>query len=208
VWSTAPYLQNNAVGPFSEEPSVEARMKVFDESIHQMLWPDTRAKDSRIGAKIPGPSFIQRTTARSYIKVPVDYLPDFLGDMGEGYVWLHKILPFIFTAEGDVQIGPIPKGTPVALLSNLQLLSESARPEDDVAHKAKLLALLLKLKKDLKSLPANASDEEAEKVFGNALPDLLKLSKCPDYIINKGHYFGTNLSDDDKNALIEFLKTF
>jgi hypothetical protein len=43
------------------------------------------------------------------------------------------------------------------------------------------------------------------------------LSKCPDFVVNRGHYFGTSyfqekdepgLSDDDKWALIEFLKTF
>ena len=47
---------------------------------------------------------------------------------------------------------------------------------------------------------------------------LLELSKCNDFVVNRGHYFGTNylnkdenepgLSDDDKLALIEFLKTF
>ena len=51
---------------------------------------------------------------------------------------------------------------------------------------------------------------------------LFKLSKCPDYVVNRGHYFGTDLletkldvtkrepglSDKDKRALIEFLKTF
>ena len=47
------------------------------------------------------------------------------------------------------------------------------------------------------------------------LSDLIKVSKCPDYVVNKGHYFGTNffkeeppLSDDDKRALIHLLKTF
>jgi len=52
------------------------------------------------------------------------------------------------------------------------------------------------------------------------------LSKCPDLVVNRGHYFGTDfiepgenreqaisdrgpgLSDSDKRALIEFLKTF
>ena len=44
---------------------------------------------------------------------------------------------------------------------------------------------------------------------------LLALNKCPDFEVNRGHYFGTGLiagepalSDDDKMALIEFLKTF
>jgi hypothetical protein len=58
-------------------------------------------------------------------------------------------------------------------------------------------------------------DEEAAKVFRNLVPDLIKVSKCPDYVVNKGHYFGTSylkeetpLSDEDKRALIELLKTF
>jgi hypothetical protein len=34
------------------------------------------------------------------------------------------------------------------------------------------------------------------------------VSKCPDFIVNRGHLFGTTLPDDDKRALIEFLKTF
>ena len=40
-------------------------------------------------------------------------------------------------------------------------------------------------------------------------------AKCPDLVVNKGHYFGTTcqpdeprLSDADKRALIAFLKTF
>jgi hypothetical protein len=41
------------------------------------------------------------------------------------------------------------------------------------------------------------------------------MSKCPDFVVDRGHYFGTGafkeepgLSDEDKRALIEFLKTF
>ena len=59
------------------------------------------------------------------------------------------------------------------------------------------------------------SDEEAAQVFKDLVPDLIKVSKCPDYVVNKGHYFGTSffkeeppLSNEDKQALIEFLKTF
>jgi hypothetical protein len=101
-------------------------------------------------------------------------------------------------------IGPIPKGTPVTLLTNIDLES----------NRADLVKLLLKMKADLKQVEG-ASDEEAAKVFKNLVPDLIKASKCPDYVVNKGHYFGTSffkeepaLSDDDKWALIEYLKTF
>jgi hypothetical protein len=45
--------------------------------------------------------------------------------------------------------------------------------------------------------------------------DMLAVSKCKDFVVNKGHYFGTSyfaeepgLSDDDKRALIAYLKTF
>jgi hypothetical protein len=33
-------------------------------------------------------------------------------------------------------------------------------------------------------------------------------NKCPDFVEDKGHYFGTDLPDSDKRALIEYLKTF
>src|SRR5204862_529334 len=39
LWSTAPFLQNNTVGRFGDDPSVKARMDRFDDAIEQMLWP-------------------------------------------------------------------------------------------------------------------------------------------------------------------------
>jgi hypothetical protein len=64
-------------------------------------------------------------------------------------------------------------------------------------------------------MPSGATDEEARKKFADVGDRLLKLSKCPDFVVNRGHYFGTDmfkeepgLSDADKRALIEFLKTF
>jgi hypothetical protein len=57
-------------------------------------------------------------------------------------------------------------------------------------------------------LPRGAGDEEARRVFANVGEQLFALSKCPDYIVNRGHYFGTRLGDADKEALIAFLKTF
>ena len=40
------------------------------------------------------------------------------------------------------------------------------------------------------------------------VPDLLKLSQSPDLIEDHGHTFGANLPDDQKQALIEYMKTF
>jgi hypothetical protein len=113
-----------------------------------------------------------------------------------------------------VQIGPIPKGTPVGLLTNLNPLSESTDPAERLEHDRQLLNLIVTLNADLLKLPPGATDEQARQVFANAVEQMLSLSKCPDLIVNRGHYFGTDrspepgLSDDDKNALIAFLKRF
>jgi hypothetical protein len=51
-------------------------------------------------------------------------------------------------------------------------------------------------------LPNNASDDDAGAVFVKHVPDLLSVNKCPDFIVNKRHYFGTNLGDEHNQALI------
>jgi len=205
VWSSAPFLQNNAVGPFNGYGTVEGRMESFNASIQQMLWPERRRKDPLIGDKVPGPSYIQRTTAISWLRVPTGYLPPELMDWGP---WLHHFVPWLFNADYDLEIGPIPAGTPVSLLSNIQILAESPNLDDKKAHFKKLKAVLLKVIDTLKNLPPNATNDQLIQAWRPLVPDLIAVSKCPDFIINKGHYFGSNLSDDDKNALIEFLKTF
>ena len=40
------------------------------------------------------------------------------------------------------------------------------------------------------------------------LKRLLDVSTCPDFIEDKGHYYGHDLSDEDKPALIEYMKYF
>jgi hypothetical protein len=207
VWSTAPFLLNNSVGPFEQDPSVDARMRVFDKSITQMLWPETRDKDPVLGDKVPG--VIDRTTARSFIRIPAGFVPDFLRAVTEP---LHILVPALFESDGGITIGPIPKGMPVGLLTNLQPLPEGSDP---IVHAARLARLLVDLKLDFAALPENPTDDQISAGFANLTPTLLELNKCPDFVVNKGHYFGTDkfaeetpLSDDDKHALIEFLKTF
>jgi hypothetical protein len=209
VWSTAPFLQNNSVGPFVGDPSVKGRMESFNKSIRMMLWPETREpKDPYLSEHIPAPNYVQRTTAISFIRVPAGYLPPELTALMDWKPWLHYWLPWLFNAEYDLEIGPIPKGMPVSLLSNIQLLAESPHLEDKKAHLKKLITLVLKLKKVLKNLPHDANNEQALAAWLPLVPDLIEVSKCPDFITNKGHYFGSYLSDEDKKNLIEFLKTF
>jgi hypothetical protein len=209
LWSTAPFLLNNSVGEFNGDPSVKGRLASFDNSIRQMLWPEKRDRDELLGDKIPGK--IDRTTQQSYLKISYGYLPDALrnfGGIAGFFPWLTN------DQEKIIQIGPIPKGTPVGLLANLNPFSESSDPADRLVHDKKLVDVVLKINSDLKKLPPNASDEELDKVFAKVADPLLDLSKCPDLIVNRGHYFGTNqftggepgLSNADKDALIAFLK--
>jgi hypothetical protein len=211
AWSTAPFLVNNSLGPFEQDPSVDARLRVFNVSIEQLLWPERRQKDAVLGDKIPG--VIDRTTSRSYIRIPIGFQPDLLRSIS---VSARNLLPKIIDPEGTIVIGPIPAGVPVNLLSNLRPLPETSNPVQQVKHLAELIELLVKLKLDLLNMPASASDEELLKVFvANLAEPLLRLNACPDFVVNRGHYFGSAqmedeppLSDDDKHALIEFIKTF
>jgi hypothetical protein len=214
LWSTAPFLQNNALGPpgpFNTDPSVEARMKVFDASIEQLLWPEKREKDDIFPRQEPGVGKIDRISVQSYLSVPVGYLPD---ELRSWRSWLNWLLPWVFTEDGSIKIGPIPKDTPVNLLANLQLLAETSDVSQRLQHYAGVFELLLRAKRALGSLPPGASDEQARQALKPLVKDLLALSKCPDFVVNKGHYFGTSffaeepgLSDGEKRDLIEFLKT-
>lgn len=203
IWSSAPFLLNNRLGSFYWSGFVEDRMKSFDDSIEQLLWPERRQGErmytTRSGKPVPG--HIDLTTASSYLKVPKGFLPDFL-QKEPLYGVLTKVAPWA-VGESGIEIGPIPKGTPVNLVSNV-----------DLEQRAKVFGVLLKAKHDFKSLPPNPSDAEAKAVLKNLVEPLLSVNKCPDFVVNRGHYFGTDysqdepgLNDSDKRALIEFLKT-
>ncbi|MCO5123385.1 MAG: hypothetical protein M9915_06550 [Rhizobacter sp.] len=223
LWSSAPFMLANTVGPFDPDPSVASRMKSFDASIEQMLWPEKREHDAKFGEKVPG--MIDRTTERSWVTIPVGFVPEALQPL-QG--WAHRLLPWLVDAGGDITLGPVPKDTPVGLLANLKLRSESDDLSEQVAFVKTMGEFALKLKINLASAPAEASDEELRQHFSSLREPMLALSKCPDLIVNRGHYFGTEqfnrqdgltedeksfgtepaLSDDDKRALIAFLKTF
>jgi hypothetical protein len=206
VWSTAPYLLNNTVGHFEPNPSVEARMRAFNDGIEQMLWPERRTKDSLLDTGV-----IDRTTERSYLRVASGYLPE---PFTAGTKTAHRLFPWLFSEDG-IEIGPIPVGTPVNLLASLNLMSDSTNTAERFVHNIRAVWLILQLKQDLKKLPPNATDEQIRHVFAKVEPNLVGFSKCQDYVVNRGHYFGTDLlgdepglSDPDKKALIEFIKTF
>jgi hypothetical protein len=205
AWSTAPFLQNNTIGRFDVSPSVEARMRVFTDAIEQMLWPERRPKDPIFANDNgPGVGTIDRTTAESVLSVPSGYIPSELrGLLGLG----QRLFPMFFR-NGAVEIGPIPRGFPISLLANVDMLGPNELTAKERADRAKMMvALLTRIKNDLRGGRDAFADPQTVDM-------LLSLNKCKDFVVNKGHYFGTSffteepaLSDADKRALIGFIKT-
>jgi hypothetical protein len=109
---------------------------------------------------------------------------------------LLKPLRALADRDGYIKTGMIPKGTPVNLVANL---------DPDSEHKVVFVKVAEKL---IKLKTTNLSRDEAAAEFNQLIPDLLAANKCPDFVEDKGHYFGTDLPDSDKRALIEYLKTF
>ena len=47
AWATAPFLHNNALGDFNNDPSVEGRLNAYDDAIKKLLWPEQRTSHDR-----------------------------------------------------------------------------------------------------------------------------------------------------------------
>jgi cytochrome c5 len=186
MWASAPYLHNNSLGLFNGDPSVAGRMAAFQDGVEKLLWPQKRL----------GLQSVYRTTRRSWLTIDKSYLPVPL------FYWLK--LKGMGSPDSDdaVRLGPIPKGTPVNLLANIDL--------DISLDPAKLLdfvTLAMALDTTLRGIRTeNLDDAGAAARLRPLVPALLKLSKCPDLVTDGGHLFGTQLADGDKRSLIAFLK--
>lgn len=179
IWASAPFFHQNALGTHVHGVSVEDRMKAFDDAINKLLWPENRL----------GEKSIWRTSVESWIQIPESYAPSFLRKNAD--------------ANGNIRIGPIPKDTPVNLLANTDLELKG------FTHKWKLAKLFVHAISALKDVKKeNLTGDEAAKRLKSLVPELYALNSCPDFVEDKGHLFGTELTDADKKALIEFLKTF
>jgi cellulose biosynthesis protein BcsQ len=207
IWASAPYLHNNALGSFAPDPSVPSRMRSFEDGIEKLLWPDRRPRDPVARSATAGGGSIDRTTAVTFLDVPAELVPASLRGPGGAIQTLATRLG-LFT-ERSLRIGPIPAGTPVNLLANLALDQGGSQP-DRGDHMARVVAVLTTLQRDLET----ADEGTRAARFANVVDTLLALSACPDFVIDRGHYFGTDLfkeepglTDAQKRALIEFLKT-
>jgi hypothetical protein len=221
IWSTAPFLVNNRLGPsqYSDDPSVDARIKVFNASIEQLLWPEKRDQEPNFDG------YIVRTTERSDLKIPKRSIPpQFASLINTPRVPLKRLLD----RNGDFKLGPIPKGFPINLAASHQPLADRRTPEEIAALATNFPVLVAKFLENWPTLDPSADDAKMLAWLANLREPLLKMSKCPDFVVNRGHYFGTAkfneteglsddekvfaaetpLSDDDKRALIEFIKTF
>lgn len=98
-----------------------------------------------------------------------------------------------------IAIGPIPRGVPVNLLMNIDPEKTDRLPAAIVG----LLRAMAQIKQE------GRSREDAHDVFATvAGPALIAASKCPDMVLDRGHWFGEFLGNDDKDALMAYLKTF
>ena len=238
IWAGAPFLHNNGLGEFNGDPSVDGRIRAFDDAIEKMFWPEKRR----------GVESIARTAGRSSFIIPAVQLPvaveGIIGEAARPFLAMPWILPlvvlivaflflrfglrrrnwlgrltygllgclmilfsvilipanlFLAGRLGDLKIGPFPKGTPVNAFASM---NPHANPVDLLAAAWKMNQVFRRIERE------HLSDDEAKHLFDEeAGPALLRVSKSPDWVEDRGHNFPAPLSDEDKRALKEFLKT-
>jgi hypothetical protein len=183
IWASAPYFHDNSLGRYVHDPSVAARMQAFDDAIEKLLWPEKRL----------GMGSVYRTTAESWLVLDRADLPPLLAAA-------LRAAGALDAKDGALRIGPIPQGTPINLLANADL-------ELSARNAPRLVKLALDLNAALRDIKTRGlTGAAATARLQDLVPDLLAVSKCPDFIADRGHLFGAHLGDDDKHALIAFLK--
>jgi len=113
---------------------------------------------------------------------------------------LKMIMPeFADLSDLQLDLLRVPQGTPINLLMNLH-------PKDT---KAILQAYVDGV---LQGQPRGAFAELRAKNHDAAIrrmmEKMLEVNVCPDFIEDRGHAYGSHLSDEDKRALIEYMKYF
>ncbi len=174
IWATAPFLHNNSLGDYKDDPSVAGRIDSYSDAMTKMLWPE-----KRLGVKS--------------IKVTSEdtSLPDLFP------AWRGKLESRL---EGmKLKLLLLPKGTPVNLVMNL-----------NPRYFPKLIEAYIKgvLNGEPREKFKSFIDRRRSAGMKAMMDEMLKLNTCPDFIEDRGHTFGSDLSDEDKKALIEYVKYF
>ena len=262
VWSTAPFFNNNTLGPFNYEGTLDKRIESFETSIDWLLNPEKRGRSKAYdegemlveyehnGHKAQG--VVDVLQVDSYVSIPAAYIPSLIFDWlpnkwkvtyekyqappSEDSEYVDYLLQseannnYVYAERSDYSnsyagddsadyiedyndtqerlfLGPIPKGVPINLISNMNLKSS----------KYALLEAILSLTKGIDRASHIEDEEEKLGAFMEAaLEPLLTVSKCNDFIVNKGHFFGSEfehngakaLTEEEQFALKEFLKHF
>ncbi len=103
----------------------------------------------------------------------------------------------------DIEIR-VPAGTPVDLLANINVYAamQPGQALDTLRQLNRNPQLLVRLVQALKN------QGQYDKELQQLVPFLLARNQAPDFIQDHGHMFGTDLPDDQKRALIEYMKSF
>jgi mono/diheme cytochrome c family protein len=225
IWATAPFLHNNSVGKFTGDPSIRGRLDAFDDGIHKLLWPESRdglesMKVARTRTYLNLRLSVVRGAAERALPIPdLPPPPDLPGLKlpGDLRACLDKLAEGLRDADSDPVIAfPVPKGTPINLLANINISDKEKRVKA-VAHyipyvfHSDVRDAARRVESDLKArrLPhriATAVADEADKKARAEMDALLGLSEYPDLVEDHGHEYGAELDDADKDDLIEYLK--
>ena len=85
------------------------------------------------------------------------------------------------------------------LLASMALVPEGRRlPEPGLIRLGLRLINGFEDISDAGRLTAEERDLRAWEMLSTFVPELLEHSKCPDFIVNRGHYFGSSLAESDK----------
>ena len=114
-----------------------------------------------------------------------------MGVLAVASIFLAKL---IVGEKGDLNIGPIPAGTPVDLLTNIN-------PED-----ARMPANVLAVIARLRALKLAGSEEDRRQAAAEIAAKLLEISNSPDLVMDRGHYFAKDLTPQELEDLIDLLK--
>lgn len=182
VWAHAPFMHNNAIGPEQCSPQNKQGLAcvVADPSVEGRL--------ARYEASMK---------ELLYPETRVEKISRTTEDVGLSLVFpitRQKIpVPIHMT---------IPRGTPVGLLGSLNIKKlvndQLSQAKDELSGKNLAQAAII-LQRRVQDL---AGSQDA------LLHTLSQYSNCTDLVENKGHTFGAELSDHEKNALLQYMKNF
>jgi hypothetical protein len=99
---------------------------------------------------------------------------------------------------GPVNVGPIPRGVPINLLMNMN-------PEAPMLNQLRAVAGITR---GILLSQRESDPDRRRAVFEREAGEaLLSVSKCPDFVLDRGHWFGEHLTVEEKAELKAFLKT-